>query len=345
MILLRPGGTRHLVAELISLKAQLIVTRRKISQAPSLTPLQKLVFAFCSFFMSSKTLLRSSIVVKPSTILKFHRWLVKRKYSKLYRNHSRKMGRPPISKELTALILQIKTNNASFGCPQIVALIQDRTGIMVSEETVGRTLMKFYRGTSGGGPSWLSFLGSQADSLWSIDLFCAESIFLKTYWIMVVMDQWSRKIIGFAVTKGQVTGEELCQMFNLIVPPNALPKRISHDHDPLFRFHQWTRNMDILGIEEIWTVPFVPISHPYVERLNETVRKELLDRILFYGEGDLLRKLGQYQDYFNKARVHSGIDGEVPGFRYSSQKPITISPKDLQWKHYCNGLFSVPIAA
>lgn len=289
--------------------------------------------------------MRSSIIVKPSSILKFHRWLVNRKHSKLYRNHSRKRGRPPISKELTQLILQIKTSNPSFGCPQIVALIQDRTGVAVSEETVRRTLMKFYRGIPGTGPSWLSFLASQADSLWSVDLLCVESIFLKTHWIMVVMDQWSRKIIGFAVTKGQVTGESLCQMLNLIAPLDISPKRLSHDHDPLFRFHQWARNMDILGIEEIWTVPFVPLSHPFVERLIGTTRRELLDRILFYGEHDLLRKLGQYQEYFNNARVHSGIDGGTPENRYSSQRPSTVSPQDLQWKNYCNGLFCMPIAA
>ena len=55
------------------------------------------------------------------------------------------------------------------------------------------------------------------DSLWSIDLFRSESIHLKTHWIMVIMDQFTRRIIGFVAHKGSVTGVDLCCMFNKIM--------------------------------------------------------------------------------------------------------------------------------
>lgn len=71
------------------------------------------------------------------------------------------------------------------------------------------------RGTDG--PSWLTFLGHAKDSLWSVDLFRCESLILKTHWVMVVMDQLTRRIIGFAVQPGTVDGPDLCRMFNQVI--------------------------------------------------------------------------------------------------------------------------------
>ena len=55
------------------------------------------------------------------------------------------------------------------------------------------------------GPSWLSFIGHTQDSLWSVDLFRCESIVLRSYWVLVVMDQFTRRLIGIGVNCGAVT--------------------------------------------------------------------------------------------------------------------------------------------
>jgi transcriptional regulator of met regulon len=84
------------------------------------------------------------------------------------------------------------------------------------------------------GPSWLTALAHAKDSLWSVDLFRAESISLKTHWIMVVMDQHTRRIIGFAVHAGNVDGPAICRMFNHATSGQTWPLRLSSDKDPLF---------------------------------------------------------------------------------------------------------------
>ena len=61
----------------------------------------------------------------------------------------------------------------------------------------------------------------------------------------------------------------------------------SSDHDPLYRFHQWKANLPILNVQEIKTVPYVPLSHPFVERLIGTIRRECLDRVVFWTPADL----------------------------------------------------------
>ena len=84
---------------------------------------------------------------------------------------------------------------------------------------------------------------------------------------MVVIDVFTRRIIGFGVARGDVDGVAVCWMFNHALVKHPLPKYVSTDNDPLFRFHRWLSNLRILGVEEIKSVPFVPQSHPFVERL------------------------------------------------------------------------------
>ena len=75
-------------------------------------------------------------------------------------------------------------------------------------------------------------------------------------------------------------GLALCQMFNQDVIRRGAPRYLSSDNDPLFTFQRWRANLRILGIEEIKSIPYVPISHPFIERLIGTVRCEFLDHTL-----------------------------------------------------------------
>jgi putative transposase len=142
-----------------------------------------------------------------------------------------------------------------------------------------------------GGPSWLTFIGHAKDSLWSLDLFRCESVVLRTHWVLVVMDQYTRRIIGFGIQADVVDGLALCRMFKQAIRGvTAVPRYLSSDHDPLYRFHQWQANLRILGVTGIKTVPYVPLSHPFVERLIGTIRREYLDQTLFWTAADLEEK-------------------------------------------------------
>jgi transposase InsO family protein len=78
---------------------------------------------------------------------------------------------------------------------------------------------------------------------------------------MVVMDQFTRRIIGFAVSAGDLDGPAICRMFSeAIATTSALPRNLSSDHDPLFEFHRWKANLRILDVTEVKTVPYVPLT-------------------------------------------------------------------------------------
>jgi hypothetical protein len=92
----------------------------------------------------------------------------------------------------------------------------------------------------------------------------------------------------------------------------ALPTYLSSDHDPLFRVHQWKANLRVLDIIEIKTVPDVPWSHPFIERVIGTIRRECLDRTLFWTATDLEGKLLSFRSYYNGYRTHRALKGRPP---------------------------------
>ena len=112
-------------------------------------------------------------------------------------------------------------------------------------------------------------------SVGTMDLFRCESATLRTHWVLVLMDQHTRRIIGFGVHAGTVDGVALCRMFNRALRGQRwMPEYLSSDNDPLYKFHQWRANLRILEVTEIKSVPSIPLSHPFVERHIGTLRRE-----------------------------------------------------------------------
>ncbi len=112
------------------------------------------------------------------------------------------------------------------------------------------------------------------------------------------------------------------------LPVRILPRYISTDNDPLFRFHRWRANLRILDVEEIKSVPFTPISHPFIERLIGTVRREYLDHVPFWNSLDLQRKLNDFKAYYNHHRTHAALSGQSPARFYQSAKQRTADIRD-----------------
>ncbi len=343
-----PGGVRSVAAESMLIKQQLLVLNRARMRAPNLRPMDRVIAALCAACMRPGRLLKTAIVIKPSTIMAFHRMLVQRKYRQLFSPQRRgKPGPKGPAPELIAAIVEMKQRNARFGCRRIAQQITYAFGIDINKDLVRRVLAYHYRPAPGSsGPSWLSFLGHTKDSLWSVDFFRCESARLKSHWVMVVMDQCTRRIIGFAVQAGTLDGTAACRMFNEVIASSGyLPKNLSSDNDPLFRYHRWRANLRILDVAEIKTVPYVPLSHPFVERLIGTVRRESLDQIPFWSARDLENKLKAFQHYYNAGRVHFALNGQPPDINDASDRIGVANLNQYRWKIYCRSLFQLPVTA
>jgi len=131
-------------------------------------------------------------------------------------------------------------------------------------------------------------------------------------------------------------------MFNDVLGRSeAIPRSLSSDHDPLFLFHRWRANLRVLQIREIKSVPDVSLSHPFVERLIGTIRREFLDQAPFWTSTDLERKLADFMRYYNRERAHRALGGNPP-------VPSARAVADIHaitWQSHCRGLYQLPSAA
>jgi putative transposase len=238
-----PGGVRSVVAESVLVKHQLLILNRSRQRSPNLRFADHMVAGLCALVMRPGRLIRSAIVLKPSTLLSLHRALTQRKYRRLFLSTMRtKPGPKGPSQEVIAAVVDMKRRNPTWGCPRIAQQITLAFGVAITKDVVRRILAVWYRPEPGSaGPSWLTVLGHTKDSLWSLDLFRCESAILRTHWVLAVMEQCTRRIVGFAVQRGVVDGVELCRMFNRATQGQSSPKYLSSDHDPLYRFRQWRR--------------------------------------------------------------------------------------------------------
>jgi hypothetical protein len=188
--LARRRGLGAVAAESLAVKHQLLIMKRAQRRAPKLTSWDRLALGVCALFLSPKRLSKMAVILKASTLMSFHHALVKRKYHLLY--SPRKLRRPGPkgpSKELIDAVIEMKRRNPRFGCRKIAEQISSAFGIEINKDVVRRILIQHSRPVpSDDGPSWLTVIGHAKDSPWSVDFFRCESMLLKSYWIMVVMD-------------------------------------------------------------------------------------------------------------------------------------------------------------
>jgi putative transposase len=94
--LARPGGYRSVIAENLLLKQQLIIHSRSRRRSPNLSTQDRTILGLLSLFLNPKRITRAAIIIRPSTLLRFHNALVKRKYQQLYFLHEGAGGLGPL---------------------------------------------------------------------------------------------------------------------------------------------------------------------------------------------------------------------------------------------------------
>ena len=92
-------------------------------------------------------------------------------------------------------------------------------------------------------------------------------------------------------------------------------------------------------------MPLVPLSHPFVERLIGTMRREFLDAVSFWNGRDLERKLAEFQVYYNEARCHASLNGRTPLTFTAGPTAIPANLNHVRWVSHCRDLVQLPVAA
>lgn len=202
----------HTEVEPIVLRHQLRILKRQVDR-PRLRPRDRLFMAAVSRALPRARW--SSFVVSPQTLLRWHRELVKRKWT--YRRRS-VGGRPPISAEVRDLILRMGRENPRWGCIRIRGELA-KLGIRVSAPKI-RTLLRangLGPAPRRDGPTWGEFLRSQAKGMLALDFFTAETLWLRRLYVLFAIHVRSRRVHILGVTRNPDSAWVTQQARNLAV--------------------------------------------------------------------------------------------------------------------------------
>src|SRR4029450_11572668 len=141
-----PGGARSVVAESVLVKHQLLIVNRSRKRSPNRRTSDRVVAGLCALFMRPGRLIRSAIVIKPSTVLRLHRALMQRKYRRLFSsNGPTRPGPKGPSRDVIAAVVDMKQRNPRWGCPRIAHQITLAFGIPMNKDAVRRILAVRYQ--------------------------------------------------------------------------------------------------------------------------------------------------------------------------------------------------------
>ena len=305
-----PGGDREreLELELLVLRHELMVLRRKVGR-PKLRRSDKVFLTALSRVLPRQRW--SAFIVTPGTLLRWHRELVKRKWT----HKTRPVGRPSVDPKLANLIVRMAKDNPRWGYLRIKGECQ-KLGLRVSAVTVKKALLAagLDPAPRRDGPSWSEFLRSQAEGILACDFFTVETVFLQTLYVLFFIEIGSRRLHVTTATRNPGTIFVTQQARNLCYALDEREEPVRYlirDRDSKFAgsFDEVLRSE---GIRVIRTPIRSPKANAFAERFVRTVRHELLDLTLVYGRRHLDQLLRRYAEHYNARRPHRGLELRTP---------------------------------
>ena len=301
----RPNEGREI--ELLVLRHQVRVLQRQVKR-PRLLRLDRLLLAAASKAMPRGQW--SSFVVRPETLLRWHRELVRRKWT--YKRRGRP-GRPPIDPEVNTLIVRFGTENPRWGYQRLRGELL-KLGIRVSATTVRTILLRHGLDPAPrrSGPTWSEFLRSQASGILACDFFTVETLRLKTLYVLFFIEVSTRRVHVVGATTHPDSAWVTQQARNLAIEERLTAIRfLLHDRDAKFSgpFDEVFRTEEVRVIR---TPILAPRANAFAERFVRTVRSECLDHILVYGRRHLDRVLRVYVSHYTEQRPHRGLGLATP---------------------------------
>jgi transposase InsO family protein len=254
--------------------------------------------------------------VKPSTVIGWHR----AGFRLFWKWKSRKCAGKRTRAEIIAAIRKVATENPTWGAPRIHGELL-KLGLCLSERTVSRFIPKrSYKGDdlSKRRQNWRAFLHNHKHVISAMDFMVVPTWNFQQLYILVILDHGRRIVRHFNVTANP-TADWVKQQLREAFPFDEIPRYLIHDRDQTFR--PMKAFLEALGIEPKRTAYHCPWQNGFVERVNLSLRRDLLDHIIPLNEDHLRRLLQEYLRYYHEDRTHLGLSKDSPKGRRVEPKP------------------------
>jgi transposase InsO family protein len=300
--------------EILALRQQVRILQRQAAKRPQLTRGERLALLLACLGMKKRQLLDSLLIVRPATLVGWHREIVRRRWTFRCR---RRPGRPKIDPAAEQLALRIARENPRMGYTKIAGEMRKLGFANFGRSTVGRILRRHGlapRPNRRAELSWRQFLGHYRHFVWACDFFTVTTATLKTYYVLFFIEIATRRISFWNVSTSPDRQWVAQEFRNLAVVCDESPRFLIHDRDDKFTAHA-DGLLSAAGTRVILLPPRSPDLNGHAERRIRTLREECLDRIIILNERHLRWVLREFVRYYNRRRPHRTLRLRAPEAR------------------------------
>jgi transposase InsO family protein len=295
-------------AEILVLRHQLAVLQRQVARPRFTWSDRALVSALARLVPRE---LWASFLVRPETILRWHRALVRRQWTYPHR----KLGRPALPQETVELIVRLARENPRWGYLRIVGELK-KLGVPVSKTSVAAVLRRHCLPPAPrrSGPTWSEFLRAQAKGILATDFFHVDTVSLRRYCVLFVIELERRvvHVLGATINPNGPWVTQVARNFAAdLEEAGGRFRFLIRDRDTKFTA-SFDEVFTSIGVETIRTPVRSPRANAYAERFVRTVRNECLDQLLVVSRRHLESVLDEYVRHYNEARPHRGLQLSQP---------------------------------